>query len=529
MLAFWNLASAAQLALQLDTSEIAAGQTVGLTLQIIDGHASAVPKIPAPPGLVVAFVIQGSQAMMINFQTTETQTFRYDVRATAPGDYTLGPVTLATSAGALSSPPVRLHVAERSASAGMDELLADLPDGLAYVGEVLVYHLKFQTTRQLVSARWGPPDNALLMAEPGVDPITADYGVAEGGKAVKVQELWYPYHCKAAGKTTLSGGSLLAQFAVKRRRGRSDPFFNDLPGFADVQNDSALSNSVPLEVRELPAEGRPADFSGLVGSFTFSAEPSVPTVKVGETVTLDVTLSGNGAISGFKLPDWSGDGFRVYDDEPVATSRLSDGKFSASATFKRAIVPQRPGPLTLPPLRASWFDPAEARYVERELPAITLEVSGVEVKAAVEGGTGADAARPGVDATADDILPVRTQARLASPWRGSWAWLLCLPGAGLLLAELAPRLRRRGAAPTERAFGFADLSDDPEARLSGLERIFREEAGRRLSRPAPELKREDVASLGEEAAAIYAELDLARYRGGADLPEARVRAWVERP
>ncbi|GDX79508.1 hypothetical protein LBMAG42_13190 [Deltaproteobacteria bacterium] len=528
MLAFWSMASAAQLALQLDTSEIAAGQTVGLTLQIIDGRARAVPKIAAPPGLVVEFVTQSSQAMMINFQTTETQTFRYDVRATAAGEYTLGPVTVVTTGGELTSPPARLHVAERTSSAGMDELVADLPDGLAYVGEVLVYHLKYQTTRQLVSARWGPPDNALLMAEPGVDPITADYVVGEGGKAVKVQELWYPYHCKAEGKTTLSGGSLLAQFAVKRRRGRSDPFFNDLPGFADVQNDSALSNPVPLEVRELPTEGRPVDFSGLVGSFVFSAAPSVPAVNVGETVTIDVSLSGSGAISGFKLPDWSGEGFRVYDDEPVATSRLSDGKFSSSATFKRAIVPQRPGPLTLPPLRASWFDPAEGRYVEQELPAITLDVSGTEAKAAVEGGAGAGTTGPGVDPTADDILPVRTQARIAAPWSGAWAWLLAVPGAGLLLAELAPRLRRRGAAPLERSFGFADLPDDPEGRLSGLERIFREEAGRRLSRPAPELKREDVASLGEEAAAIYAELDLARYRGGANLPEARVRAWVER-
>jgi hypothetical protein len=78
------------------------------------------------------------------------------------------------------------------------------------------------------------------------------------------------------------------------------------------------------------------------------------------------------------------------------------------------------------------------------------------------------------------------------------------------------------------AFGFGDLPDEAEGRLAGLERIFREEAARRLRRPEPGLTREDVAALGEEAVALYRELDQARYRGAGELPEARVRAWVER-
>ncbi len=526
MIALIALASAAQLALQLDASEVVAGQTVGLTLQLVDGRIrGGPPTIEAPSGLVVEFVQQSTQAMMINFETTHTQTFRYNVRALSAGDYTLGPVSVVTNEGPVASAPARLHVVPQGVSDGMEESIADLGDGLAWVGEVLVYHLRYQTAKQLVSARWGPPENALLMVEPGVEPVTADYALAEGGRTIKVQELWYPYRAKSAGKATVAGGSMLVQFAVKRRRGRNDPFFNDLTGFADLQNDSSLSNVLPLEVRALPVEGRPDSFSGLVGAFTFSATSSAASVKVGDTVTVEVVLAGTGSLSGFRLQNWEGDGFRVYDDEPVSETRLVDGKLAASAVFKRAIVAQRPGPLVLPTLRAAWFDPDAGTYVEQELPPIALDVTGDEVKAALQGG--GQGAPGGVAVAADDILPVRTDVTIRPPWRGMWAWLLCVPGALLLGLQGLPRLRRRANPSSERPYGFGDLPADADGRLAGLERIFREEAARRLGRAEPLLKREDVASLGEEAGLLYDELDRARYRGGADLPEACVRAWVE--
>lgn len=526
MISLISLASAAQLVLQLDASEVVAGQTIGLTVQLIDGRVrGGPPTIEAPAGLVVEFVGQSTQAMMINFQTTHTQTFRYDVRAVSAGDYTLGPVSVVTSEGRFASPPARLLVVAPGLSDGMDESVAELGDGLAWVGEVLVYHLRYQTTRQLVSARWGPPDNALLMVEPGVEPVTADYGLVEGGRTIKVQELWYPYRVKSTGKTTVAGGSMLVQFVVKRHRGRNDPFFNDLPGFADLQNETSLSNALPLEVRALPVVGRPESFTGLVGAFAFSATSSAESVKVGDTVTVEVVLVGSGALAGFRLPEWAGDGFRVYDDEPVSETRLVDGKLVASAVFKRAIVPQRPGRLVLPVLRAAWFDPDAGAYVEQELPPIALEVSGSEVQAAFQGG--GQGGPDGVAVAADDLLPVRTDVAIRPPWRGIWAWLLCAPGALLLVVQGLPRLRRRAETSPPLSYGFGDLPHDPDGRLAGLERIFREEAARRLGRPEPLVKREDVAALGDEACFLYDELDRARYRGGADLPEARVRAWLE--
>lgn len=528
MLALIALAHAGSIAAQLTSPEITEGQTVDLYVQITDAAVPRPPEVNAADGLRVEFDSRGRTREMINFQTHEIVTFRYKVTALKAGDYDIGPVSVVAGAEKLSAPAVHLKVGARGSTDGVDELVADLPTGELWVGQVAVVHLKLATSRQVVSARWGPPENALLTPEPGIEPITAEYRIGQGGSPLTVEELWYPMRAQKAGKSTLSGGSLLAQYAVRRKRGRSD-FFNDLPVFADVENDTLVANSLPLLVKALPAEGRPENFSGLVGSFTFEATPSTTQTRVGDTVTVDVTLRGNGSLAGYALPVWSGENFRVYDDTPTTSGRLTDGRVETVAAFKRAVVPAVAGELTLPPLEANWFDPATGRYVVERLDPIRLQVTGAATAAALEtfDPTGTPQ-RASVAAEAEDILPVRTQVGLSAPTSGAWAWLACLPGLGWLGAQAAPHLGRRRRAPAAVSFGLSDLPDDPEQRLAGLERIFREEAARRLGVAEPEVKRDDVVALGEEAVVLYRELEQARYRGAVGLPEARLRAWLGR-
>ena len=525
--ALLSIAHAAGLAAQLDATEVAAGQSVGLTVQVTDAEIARPPVIDAPAGLTIRYLTRARSRQMYNFDVTETQTFRYEVSATTAGVYSIGPLAVKTAAGVLHADALELRVAERDAG-GVDALAADLSHPVAWVGQVLVYHLRFKTPRSLVNVRWGPPEDERLTPEPGVDPLTSEYRLGSGKDALAVAELWYPMRAKASGRGKLGGATLLGQFAVQRRRGSSDPFLRDLPGFTDLESETVVSEPLALEVRDLPPAGRPADFSGLVGSFTLRATPSATTVQVGDTVTVDIELAGDGALAGVVFPAWTGDGFRVYDDSPAIESQIRDGHFAATARAKRAVVPERPGTLVLPAVRQSWFDPARGEYVVEELPPITLTVGGAAEAAAVEAFGEPDARKTAVDSLGEDILPVRTDVSLGAPWPGAWAALLCVPGGALLAWEFAPRLRRRarpGAEPQR--FGFADLAADREARLAGLERIFREEAARRLRRPEPELKREDVATLGEAAVGLYRQLDQARYRGDGGLPEAEVRAWVE--
>ena len=126
----------------------------------------------------------------------------------------------------------------------------------------------------------------------------------------------------------------------------------------------------------------------------------------------------------------------------------------------------------------------------------------------------------------DDILPVRTSPDLSPPWPGAYAWTLLLPGAVLVGRVGVGRLRPRGRVSARARYGFDDLPTDPEGRLSGLERIFLDGAAARLGVNPAEVNRERVATLGDEAVAIFRALEAARYRGEGTVDEARLRAWV---
>jgi hypothetical protein len=502
---------------------------VGLTVQSIGARIKVQPTIPVPAGLQVRELSADRGFIVLNMERVPTQTYRYAVVAIEPGEYDIGPLKVMDNSGSVSAPAVHLKVTPRSA-ATVEALAADLSALTVYVGQSLVYHLKYQTASRLVSGRWAPPEVEGLMVEPGVEPVTTEYRVEDNGRPLSVQEMWYPWRATKAGTFSVPPGVLQAQFAVERKRNRpgfDDPFFGDLPGFTDIRTDNVLSPRLSVEVRPLPTEGRPDNFLGLIGEFSLTSTASSTTAAVGETVTVDIALTGNGSLSGFALPTWSGVGYRVYDDTPVTESKLADGALVSTARFKRAVVPETPGTITLPPVSVSWFSPEQGAFVVQQTEAIELQVGGTASEAAIEGFGPATPPRTAVASLGDDILPVRTQFGIAPRWPGKWAWIALIPGMSLLVGQALPHFRRRPKTMTVERLRFENLPLDPEARLSGLEQIFREEAAIRLGRSAPELVLDDVAPLGPEASALYRELDLARYRGGTDPPEDRLRKWLE--
>lgn len=542
-------ALAADVSLVPDTRAFSEGQTVGLALTVTDTSLrGGVPQLQLPDGLTASFESRQEQQLMQNFNLTSSTLYRYALTALRAGDYVIAPMELATAAGRLRTGSVALHVAPRGAStSGVNELTGELSSSARWVGQTVVYHLRFATDRQLANGNWIPPEGKGFVLQPGVKPESSNYTVGEGDKRVSIQDLYLPLRFTDAGSITLPGGALQAQFAVernRRRRGQVETLFPDLGMFTDVRSEVFSAPSTRLSIQAPPRAGRPADFGGLVGQFTLSArvngaEPGSPVrVNVGDTVTIVLELTGNAPVTGVTLPPITGDGFRVYDDQPAVTTTLQGGALSGAATFKRAIVPERPGPLTIPAVQLSAFDPAAGQYVTLSSPALTLEVGGAAATAQVASfAPGAAPAAPAPE-PADALLPVRPAPSLQAPWPGAWAWALLLPGAlGTALVAMRGLWARRRTTVVRSRLGFADLPDEPHARLSGLEQIFREAVADRLGIGAAAVHGEDLARLGEHAAeaqAVYRLVERARYAGGdaasvqVSALEAALRALVEK-
>jgi hypothetical protein len=531
LLAWVAAALAAQVAVDVDTREVREGQTVGLTLTVVDATTRAPPELALPDGLQVSFQGQSQSRTIINFQSTTTTTFRYSLTALRRGAYTLGPFTVPTSEGPLRTDVVTIEVGART-SGGSEALVAEVGTERAYVGQVLVYHLRFQTDKALVHGRWSPPQAEGFTVEPSVEPVTAEYQIEQDGRPVSVEELFYPLRASAAGDRAIPGGVLQAGFAVARARPRGQPgFFSDLDRFGDVRTEVFSAPPARVEVVALPEEGRPAAFSGLVGRFEVTATPSATEVNVGDTVTLEVVVRGDGPLAGFALPALPAGGYRVYDDQPAAEARLVDGTYLSTATFKRAIVPQEPGRLTLPGIEVSYFDPRAARYATASTQPVELVVGGTASAAQVASYSGGRTAT--VAELGQDILPVRTAVGVSRAWDATWAVVLVLPGLVLLGAEAvrggALRVRRRG--PAVEALPMLDaLPAGLDARLGALEHALRAHVAARLGVSPAEVRRDDLRRLGAPAEAVEAAwraLESARYGGGSGSPDDVVRRALE--
>jgi hypothetical protein len=103
----------------------------------------------------------------------------------------------------------------------------------------------------------------------------------------------------------------------------------------------------------------------MVGSFTLKATVSDREIVAGETVTLTIDLSGQGALDRMQDFKVRVTGVRVYDDKPELSEKVEPGAGLVSTKrFKFAVVPQQPGELSLGSIKLTAFNPFTERYEE---------------------------------------------------------------------------------------------------------------------------------------------------------------------
>lgn len=123
------------------------------------------------------------------------------------------------------------------------------------------------------------------------------------------------------------------------------------------------AGSRTIQVKALPENGKPIDFSGAVGKFDFKVTPTRTSLKQGESLDLEVSVSGNGNLKLFNLPKpVVPSALEMYD--PVKNEQVNTplsgmtGKISDTYT----IIPQYKGKYTIKPLSFSYFDLASNSY-----------------------------------------------------------------------------------------------------------------------------------------------------------------------
>jgi hypothetical protein len=278
-----------------------------------------------------------------------------------------------------------------------------------------------------------------------IKQITTEEGVYNGERcnvAVLKKVVLYP---QKSGKLEIEPLSIDfdLQLPTNRRDFFGRPFLVD-------DNKRVTAGSKVINVKPLPEKGKPADFTGAVGKFSFKVTPTKTNVKNGESLDLKVAVSGTGNLKLFDIPKpVVPNSLEMYDPvhkENVSTP-LSGMKGEISDTY--TIITQFKGKYPIKPMSFSYFDLASGTYktiTSQELMVNVLDGPGAPEASDVAANTGVSKIKISAN---EQFSFIKLKTSLVSAKRndffgsGLFYVLMCIP---FLIIPIVVLLRKKKEA-----------------------------------------------------------------------------------
>lgn len=319
-------------------------------------------KLPAPPGLELAFTGRGFTYAGTGGGIQPRTTLNYRVSASAPGGYVIPPYQGSANGKPVTIPSARLQVlpAGTPVPGRSPRLELEVPPGEFYLG---------QSIRARV-VLLDPGDNSVAgLAQPqaGGDAFVADPGPVayrrelreEGGRTVVAHVCELLVTPIRAGRLSLTAHGVAALTRPIVTSGIS------------LSNYSPLLDSEPVNVtvKHLPKEGELPGFTGGLGSFQMEPpRTSTNQVRAGEPLTLAVTLRGEGNLHRLLPPPlgWA-KGWQMFPP-------LTETPMPGVVRFTYTLIPLSQTLAATPAIPFCYFDPGRTQYVDLTIPPVPIQV-----------------------------------------------------------------------------------------------------------------------------------------------------------
>ncbi len=281
-------------------------------------------------------------------------------------NYSTSPITITVNdIQSTQSPPLNTQQQkaspnqEKKIPSGSSEdlfILANTNKTTAYVGEEVLYSVKLY--RRFASI------DKLYFQEPKfktlIEPLERDqntYTKRVNNKNYYVQEI-ARFSLFSYEKGTITIPESIADIQISFYYG----------------NQKIKSNPISLNILELPKEGKPKDFSGLVGSFTLNSQSDTNVVIQNKPIPIRLSVSGKGNIKQLsKLNNNLDENFKVYQSDTNDQINYSKS-IEGTRHFEYIAVPKQAGQFELPTFSFSYFSPKEKKYITLESAQKTINI-----------------------------------------------------------------------------------------------------------------------------------------------------------
>jgi hypothetical protein len=156
---------------------------------------------------------------------------------------------------------------------------------------------------------------------------------------------------------------------------------------------TVAANNRKINVKSLPEQGKPVDFTGAVGDFNFDVTTTKTDLSATESLDINIKASGNGNLKLFKLPRPKlPNALEVYEPEHTENINTNISGMTGSISDRYTVVPQVKGKYPVPQISFSYFDPKTDKYRTLTSEEILINVEkGPEITASNEENPGKQA------------------------------------------------------------------------------------------------------------------------------------------
>ena len=352
----------------LDRATTTVGESINLSINCTNFSPSSQPILPSISGLRFSSAGTSRKFQLGGGGRTSTYTFNILVTPLKPGNYSISPIQIRHETRLFKPKPLKLLVlpAGEKPKPGNNQsqnaYVRLLPTKTtAYVGEVIPVEI------QLFFIDGVNVQMPELIADGfniAAFPKHKQTRMQKGNQIYQVLTFRTAATPLKAGKLQLGPVKQGMVLRVRQKQNRRSPFNNSFDGiFTRYQQVPVTleAKAQTITVKPLPTANKPASFNGAVGRYTMQSKASPLEVTVGDPVTLNIQISGQGAIDSLNLPKLDWPSFKSYEPS-VTTNKNNPLGLLGTRTFEQVVIPESDKITEVPRIEFSFFDPVTAQY-----------------------------------------------------------------------------------------------------------------------------------------------------------------------
>lgn len=366
----------------VDKNKVSVGSSLQLRLTFFGTQEISTPQLPEIDGFDTQHIGPATNISIVNGRVSSSVTHLYRLIAKKEGLFIIPPLSITYKGQVYVSDPLSIEVVSGAVGPADEEGLEEFDP--AKLKDRIFIKMEAGKTKAYVNEEI-PITVRLYINEVSIRDILEYPQFAHEGFSVEDFEQAKQYRqviegidyqvvefnttCFALkpGELELGPAELICNLIVTKKSRRTSRFpFSDDDFFGDDVFEHFFtryqtyplrlySQKLPFTVLALPEEGRPADFKGALGDYSFELEVEPKEVKVGDPITLRMLAAGEGNLKTVTLPviENSQD-FKIYEPEVTQSQQ--------SKLFEQVVIPTKDTILEIPRVVFSFFNPLLGEY-----------------------------------------------------------------------------------------------------------------------------------------------------------------------